>query len=211
MRKTTLTEADMPAIIEEYINGATLCGVARKYHTYPTTVKRLLQKNNIEIRDGTVRKGDVLVTDGDKLLEWAKAQDRLVTKAELAKLIGKTRLSHSYFVKYPELGQYIKPCEQQEISLYAQQLYKWLRTNRISYKPNDRRALEGTPVHAALLGKYKNTLIHIAIKPNTMSRKNFTMSMESKQERARKKGFDLIFLTVRDFPNLKVLHRKLGK
>ena len=191
MRKPTLNEADKPAIIEEYVNGMTMSSVARKYHTYPTTIRRLLKQHNIEVRDNVIRKGDVLLTDGDKLLEWAKAQGRLVTKAEL--------------------GQIVRPYEQKELAPYIHQLYDWLKSNRVSYKPNDKHTLEGVAVHATLLGKYKNILVHIAIKPITVSRKNFITSMESKRKRAKEKDVEIIFLTARDFPDLKVLRRKLGK
>ena len=53
------------------------------------------------------RSGEPYVQNGEKLIEWAKAQGRLVTKAELAEVIGTKRLSPSYFIKYPELSKYV--------------------------------------------------------------------------------------------------------
>ena len=92
---------DNQVIIDAYNNGESMNAIARAFGTYPTTVKRVLEKNNVELRHDAATKGTVFVKDGEKLIEWAKAQGRPVTKAELAAVIGRKRLSPSYFLKIP--------------------------------------------------------------------------------------------------------------
>lgn len=206
-----VTDADAEKLINEYTNGMSLNAIARKYGTYPTSIKRILVNHNIEIRDDTIKKGTVLVNDGDKLIKWAKAQDRLVTRAELAEVLGKTRISNSYFIQYPELGKYVKPYKQDCISSYIYKLYDWLKANDIPYLPNSRVKLGGAPVHATLLNEYNGILIHIAIKPKTMSKANFTTSMDNKKKRAEKNGCRIIFLLESDFKDLDYLKKLLEK
>lgn len=77
------------AIISAYEKGQSINSIAKTFETYPTSIKRILEKNKIELRHDSRKKGEVYVEDGEKLLEWAKAQGRLVTKSELAKVIKK--------------------------------------------------------------------------------------------------------------------------
>ena len=142
-----------------------------------------------------------MVKDGEKLIEWAKAQGRLVTKTELAHVLGKTKLSPSYFEKYPELGQYIVTREQNELQEYTQKLYDWLQKNNIQYKPNDRTKLQ-LSVTALLLGEYKNTIIQLNIKPKCISKKKFEEDMEEKLYRANKKDLVIFFINEKHFENL---------
>ena len=80
---------DNQVIIDAYNNGESMNAIARAFGTYPTTIKRVLEKNKVELRHDAATKGTVFVKDGEKLIEWAKAQGRLVTKAELAKQLVK--------------------------------------------------------------------------------------------------------------------------
>ena len=106
------------AIIEAYEKGQSINSIARALGTYPTSVRRNLERNNVKLRHDSRKKGELYVQDGEKLLEWAKAQGRLVTKAELATIIGKSKLSPSYFIKYPELGQYVETRTQKSLEIY---------------------------------------------------------------------------------------------
>ena len=128
---------DDEKIIEAYKSGRSMNSIAREYDTYATTIKRVLVSHEVEIRKDDKRKGALCVKDGEKLIEWAKAQGRQVTKAELADVLGRKRLSPSYFIKYPELGRYIVTDEQNEFEEYYTQLYEWLQKNGILYKTND--------------------------------------------------------------------------
>ena len=110
-------------MITKYNNGDSLNSIAKDFHTYPTTIKRILERHDVELRHDERKEGRLYVKDGEKLIEWAKAQKRLVTKAELAKVAGTKRLSPSYFIKYPELGQYVVTHEQNELQEYSQKLY----------------------------------------------------------------------------------------
>lgn len=192
---------DIEVMINEYNNGLSLSEIAKKHKTYPTSVKRILEKNNVELRHDVATKGCIYVKDGEKLIEWAKAQGRLVTKAELAKVLGRTRLSHSYFVKYPELGQYVTMREQSELNKYTEQLHKWLRDNNIQYKPNDRKAL-GVTVSALLLGQYDKMAIQIDIKPKCVSKKRHADAMLLKLRKANKAGVIVLFLKEEHFEDL---------
>lgn len=126
---------DYEAIIKAYNEGESMNSIARAFGTYTTTIKRILEKHNVELRHDTRVEGELYVKDGDKLIEWAKAQGRPVTKAELAKVIDRKKLSPSYFIKYPELGQYVQTRTQKSLESYINKLYSWLRENNISYKP----------------------------------------------------------------------------
>ena len=189
------------AIIESYEKGQSINSIAKTFGTYPTSIKRVLEKNNIKLRHDSRKKGELYVQNGERLLKWAKAQDRLVTKSELAAVIGKSKLSPSYFIKYPELGQYIKTDMQYDLQDYYDKLYKWLQKNDILYKPNDRTKLK-VSVDALLLGKYSNLAICIAEKPKSVSKKRYENNMKTKTERAEKAGITIIFLDKKSFKNL---------
>lgn len=192
---------DIETMINEYNNGLSLNEIAKKHKTYPTSVKRILERQGVELRHDITEKGSIYVKDGEKLIEWAKAQGRLVTKAELAKVIGKTRLSHSYFVKYPELGQYVTMYEQNELNDYTEQLHKWLQKNDIPYKPNDRKTL-GVTVSALLLGSYENMAIQIDIKPKCVSKKRYKDIMLRKLRKANEAKVIILFLKEEHFKDL---------
>lgn len=189
------------AIIESYEKGQSINSIAKTFGTYPTSIKRVLEKNNIKLRHDSRKKGELYVQDGERLLEWAKAQDRLVTKSELAAVIGKSRLSPSYFIKYPELGQYIKTDIQYDLQDYYNKLYRWLQKNDILYKPNDRTKLK-VSVDALLLGEYSNLAICIAEKPKSISKKRYEDSIKIKTERAKETGITIIFLNKEHFKDL---------
>lgn len=188
-------------IIYEYSNGSSLNEIARKHATYPTTVKRVLEKNGIKLRDDAIKKGDHLVKDGEKLIEWAKAQGRLVTKSELARIAGTKRLSPSYFEKYPELGKYVVTREQKETQYYTSILYAWLKQNGISYKPNDRTKL-GVSVTALLLEEYVDLALQVDIKPRCVSKKRHAEDMKQKLDRAKDAGIFIICLHEENFDKL---------
>lgn len=195
------------AIIEAYENGQSINSIAKAFGTYPTSIRRILERNKIELRHDSRKKGELYVQDGEKLLEWAKAQGRLVTKAELADVIGKSRLSPSYFVKYPELGQYVETRTQKSLKSYIDKLYDWLKENNIPYKPNDRTAL-GVSVDALLLGEYSNLAIQIIEKAASVSKKKHEKSMNQKIEKAEEAGIKLICLNkdhFKDFDKIKTL------
>ncbi len=189
------------AIIEAYENGQSINSIAKAFGTYPTSIRRILERNKIELRHDSRKKGELYVQDGEKLLEWAKAQGRLVTKAELADVIGKSRLSPSYFVKYPELGQYVETRTQKSLKSYIDKLYDWLKENNIPYKPNDRTAL-GVSVDALLLGEYSNLAIQIVEKATSVSKKKHEKSMNQKIEKAEEAGIKLICLNKNHFKDL---------
>ena len=190
------------AIIKAYEKGQSINSIARAFGTYPTSVRRILERNNVKLRHDSRKKGELYVQDGEKLLEWAKAQDRLVTKSELAKVIKKSRLSPSYFIKYPELGQYVETRTQKSLKIYTNELYDWLKKNNIPYKPNDRSTLEGLAVDALLLGEYSNLAIQISEKPTYVSKKQREISIKQKLERAEKVGIRIVFLNKDHFENL---------
>lgn len=200
---------DIETIITEYNSGLSLSEIAKKHGTYPTSVKRILEKNKTPLRHDTATKGCVYVKNGEKLIEWAKTQGRLVTKAELAKVLGKTRLSHSYFIKYPELGQYITMREPIELNDYTHKLHKWLQENNISYKPNDKKTL-GVTVSALLLNPYKNVVIQIDIKPKNVSKKRHENMMLQKLHNANEAGVAIVFLKEEHFKNLDCVKKLLN-
>ena len=189
------------AIIEAYKNGQSINSIAKAFGTYPTSVRRILERNKIELRHDSRKKGELYVEDGEKLLEWAKAQGRLVSKAELATVIGRSKLSPSYFIKYPELGQYVETRTQKSLKSYIDKLYDWLKENNIPYKPNDRTAL-GVSVDALLLGEYSNLAIQIIEKATSVSKKKHEKSMNQKIEKAEETGIKLICLNKDHFKDL---------
>ena len=200
-------------IITEYNSGLSMSKIAKNHNTYTTTIKRILKRNNVKLRNEAIKKGSTIVQDGEKLIEWAKAQGRLVTKEELAKIIGTKRLSPSYFIKYPELGQYIKSSAQSDLEEYYQKLYKWLKENEIPYKPKDKKKLK-VFVDALLLGEYSNIAIQISEKPKCISKKKYNESMQQKLIKAKDANISIIFLKKEDFENLdnlKMLLEELKK
>lgn len=192
---------DNQAIIDAYKNGQSLNAIARVFGTYATTVKRVLEKNNIELRHDAVTKGAIIVQDGEKLIEWAKSQGRPVTKSELAKVLGKKRLTPSYFIKYPELGKYVVRREQKDIEKYTEKLYQWLNDNHIQYKPNDRTKLK-VSVDALLLGEYSGLAIQIQEKPTCISTKKFEERIKLKMRRAKEADVVIVFLNKEHFEDL---------
>lgn len=192
---------DNQAIIDAYKNGQSLNAIARAFGTYATTVKRVLEKNGVELRHDAVTKGAIIVQDGEKLIEWAKSQGRPVTKSELAKVLGKKRLTPSYFVKYPELGKYVVRREQKDIEKYTEKLYQWLNDNHIQYKPNDRTKLK-VSVDALLLGEYSGLAIQIQEKPTCISTKEFEERIKLKMRRAKEADIVIVFLNKEHFEDL---------
>lgn len=192
---------DNQAIIDAYKNGQSLNAIARAFGTYATTVRRILEKNNIELRHDAVTKGAIIVQDGEKLIEWAKSQGRPVTKSELAKVLGKKRLTPSYFIKYPELGKYVVRREQKDIEKYTEKLYQWLNDNHIQYKPNDRTKLK-VSVDALLLGEYSGLAIQIQEKPTCISTKKFEERIKLKMRRAKEADIVIVFLNKEHFEDL---------
>ena len=192
---------DNQTIIDAYKNGQSLNAIARAFGTYATTVKRVLEKNNIELRHDAVTKGAIIVQDGEKLIEWAKSQGRPVTKSELAKVLGKKRLTPSYFIKYPELGRYVVRREQKDIEKYTEKLYQWLNDNHIQYKPNDRTKLK-VSVDALLLGEYSGLAIQIQEKPTCISTKKFEERIKLKMRRAKEADIVIVFLNKEHFEDL---------
>lgn len=188
-------------MIDEYNKGLSMNEIARNHNTYPTSVRRILKQNGVELRHDAVRKGSLIVQDGEKLIEWAKSQGRLVSRKELAKVLGKKRLSPSYFIKYPELGQYVITHEQKDILEYSEKLYKWLKENNIPYKPNDRTKL-GLSVNALLLGEYTGIAIDIFIKPVYVSKRKHEEDTKSKMSKAKENDITIIFLNEEHFKNL---------
>lgn len=188
-------------IIDEYNKGLSMNEIARNHNTYPTSVRRILEQNEVELRHDAVRKGSLIVQDGEKLIEWAKSQGRLVSRKELAKVLGKKRLSPSYFIKYPELGQYVITHEQKDILEYSEKLYKWLKENNISYKPNDRTKL-GLSVNALLLEEYTGIAIDIFIKPVYVSKRKHEEDIKTKMRKAKENDITIIFLNEEHFKNL---------
>lgn len=143
--------------------------------------------------------------NGEKLIDWAKEQGRLVTKSELAAVIGKKKLSPSYFIKYPELGRYVKLDVQVELQEYYNKLYNWLKENNINYKPKDRTKINMS-LDALLLDEYSNIALCIAKKPKTISMKNYKTNIEKKIEKTKEVGITLIFIkNFEDFDTLKDL------
>ena len=192
---------DNQAIIDAYKNGQSLNAIARAFGTYATTVKRVLEKNGVELRHDAVTKGAIIVQNGEKLIEWAKSQGKPVTKSELAKVLGKKRLTPSYFIKYPELGKYVVRREQKDMEKYTEKLYQWLNDNHIQYKPNDRTKLK-VSVDALLLGEYSGLAIQIQEKPTCISTKKFEERIKLKMRRAKEADVVIVFLNKEHFEDL---------
>lgn len=201
---------DHKAVIEAYNNGESMNSIAHSFGTYATTIKRILIKNNIELRHDTKNKGELYVKGGETLIEWAKSQGRLVTKSELASVIGRKKLSPSYFVKYPELGQYVETRTQKSLESYMTILYTWLKENDIPYKPNDRTVL-GVSVDVLLLGEYSNIAIQLLEKATSVSKKRHGDNMKLKLDRAKEIGLNVIFLDKDHFENLDEIKPILDK
>lgn len=199
-----MDESVINTIITEYQKGESLNTLAKKYHTYPTSITRILEKHKIELRHDALPKDShyKIIQDGKKLLTWVKNQNRLVTKKELAEVIGIKRLPNSYFQIYPELGQYVASYHRSDISEYTQKLFDWLKKNNISYKPNDRTILSGTPVHALLLEKYNNTVIILDIRSYNVSKSIHHQIIEKKLEKIKEKKLKAIVLQEKHFENL---------
>ena len=189
------------AIIKAYEDGQSMNAIAKAYGTYPTSIKRVLERNHVKLRHDARIEGSLHVKDGEKLIEWAKAQGRLVTRTELAHVIGKKKLSPSYFIKYPELGQYVTIDAQNELQEYYKKLYEWLQKNNIPYKPNDRTKLKAS-VDALLLEEYSNLAICISEKPRCMSKKKYESNIKLKMKRAKEAGVIIIFLNKEHFEDL---------
>lgn len=185
-------------IIDLYSKGKSMNSIAELADTYPTTIQRILQKHDITLRHDKRQKGKYYVEDGQELIEWAKAQGKLLTKAELAAHLGKTRLSSSYFMKYPELGNYIKTHEQKSNTEYITQLHTWLQQNNIFYKPNDKYTI-GVMVDVILLGEYSNIAIQIDERPYYVSKPRHEEMMKTKLNRATEKGVAILFLNKEHF------------
>ena len=190
------------AVIEAYEQGQSINSIAKAFNSYPTSIRRILKRNDVKLRHDSRKKGELYVQDGEKLLEWARAQGRLVTKTELATVIGKSRLSPSYFIKYPELGQYVETRTQKSLEIYINKLYNWLKENNIPYKPNDRTVLEGLSLDALLLGEYSNLALQISERATYVSKRKHEESIKQKLERAEKAGIKIIFLNKEHFENL---------
>ena len=189
------------AIIKAYEDGQSMNAIAKAYDTYPTSIKRVLERNHVKLRHDARVEGSLHVKDGEKLIEWAKAQGRFVTRTELAHVIGKKKLSPSYFIKYPELGQYVTIDAQNELQEYYKKLYEWLQKNNIPYKPNDRTKLKAS-VDALLLEEYSNLAICISEKPRCMSKKKYESNIKLKMKRAKEAGVIIIFLNKEHFEDL---------
>lgn len=192
---------DYEAVIKAYNDGQSLNSIAKAFGTYPTSIKRALERQGVLLRHDVKKEGELYVKDGEKLIEWAKKQGRLVTKAELAKQLGKTKLSPSYFIKYPELGKYVVRREQKELREYSQKLYEWLESNNISYKPNDRTKL-GVSVSALLLEDYSGLAIQIQEKPSCVSNRKYEEDTKLKMRRAKEAGIVIVFLNKEHFEDL---------
>lgn len=143
------------------------------------------------------------------MIEWAKSQGRLVTKAELANKIGTKRLSPSYFEKYPELGKYVVTRQQNDLQEYYEKLYDWLQKNEIPYKPNDKTKTKTSSVDVLLLNEYSGIALQIAVKPRNVSYKDHTDKMNTKRNNAISAGLSLLFLYHEDFVCLDNLKQML--
>ena len=205
-----LTMQDITDITTSYEAGKSINELARIYHTYPTSITRILVKQKVTLRHDRNLKGKVCVKDGDKLIAWAKAQKKPVTKTELAAVLGKKSLSHSYFVKYPELSRYLVIIEQKEFLKYYEKLYEWLQDNKIPYKPNDRKTL-GVTVDALLLGDYKNIALEFDEKPTCVSARIYAERKKAKMIQAKKSKTRILFLKKELFENLDDLKKLLNK
>lgn len=191
-------ELDAKKIIEAYNKGQSMNSIAREFDTYTATIKRILEKHDVSLRHDGLTKGSVSVKNGEKLITWARAQGRLVTKTELAAVLGKRRLSPSYFIKYPELGQYVASDERKEFREYYNMLYKWLEEHGIHYKRNDKTIL-GVSVDVLLLGEYSNIALEIIERPKNVSTKIHNERLAKKSYKAHEVGLVLVGLKKENF------------
>jgi hypothetical protein len=189
---------DEMKIIDEYNNGKSMNAIAEELSIYTMTVKRILEKHDIELRHDGKKKGSLYVKDGEKLIEWAKAQGRLVTKQELAKQLGRARLSPSYFIKYPELGQYVVSSEQAEFREYYSELYVWLQRHGIPYKTNDKSTI-GAKIDVLLLGDYSGIIMQLAERPKNVSTRVFKERLRRCYYEADRLGFKVVELRKEHF------------
>ena len=194
-------DSNKEAIINAYNNGQSMNAIANTYNTYPISIRRLLEKEGVPLRHDAKTPGSCYVKDGEKLIEWAKTQGRLVTKAELAQIVGTKKLSPSYFEKYPELSKYIVTYERDEFQDYIQKLYEWLQKMNIPYKPNDRTKIQMS-LTALLLGEYDGLALQLDIKPTNMSKKQYEKNIKEKIERGITAGIRILFLQKEHFKNL---------
>ena len=192
---------DEMEIVKKYIDGNSLNAIAKEFHTYPMTISRILTQHKVELRHDKKEKGAACVTQGEKLLKYIEEKKAPATKSELAAFLGKSRLSPSYFKKYPELGQLVKTYDQKELKPYYDALYKFLKDNNIPYKPND-KTLIGTNLDVILLGDYYGIALQIIIKPMYVSKKKHIQSMIEKSHRAADAGVILLMLQKEHFENL---------
>lgn len=188
-------------IVNAYLAGESMDSIAKRYDTYATTIMRILKKEGVKSRYSDTKKGALYVKNGDKLIEWAKAQGRLVTKEELAKIVGTKRLSPSYFLKYPELGKYVVTHSRNDSKYYNDKLYEWLRENNIPFKPNDKTKLKKS-VTALLVGDYSNIMLHVAIKPLGISKSDYEEKLKIMLNKANSLNIKLILLNKQHFENL---------
>lgn len=190
---------DVDTIIKLYNEGNSMNEIARRLRTYPSTIKRVLDRHEVATRKRSESlKGMLYVKDGDKLVEWAKAQGRLVTKQELAEQLGKTKLSPSYFVKYPELGQYVVANEQSEFKEYYSELYVWLQRHGVPYKTNDKTTL-GAKVDVLLLGDYSGIAMLLTERPKNVSTRVHNERMNRCLSEASRLGIKMIELKKEHF------------
>ena len=61
-------KVDYEAIIEAYNNGESMNSIARALGTYATSVKRILEKHDVELRHDDKKEGSLYVKDGEKLI-----------------------------------------------------------------------------------------------------------------------------------------------
>ena len=54
------------AIIEAYKKGQSINSIANTFGTYPTSVRRILERNDIELRHDSRKKGELYVQNGEK-------------------------------------------------------------------------------------------------------------------------------------------------
>lgn len=188
-----MKDLDIEKIIEAYENGQSLNSIAKEYNTYATSISRLLKKHDVKLRHDSIVKGEAYVKDGEKLIGWAQAQDRPVTKSELAKVIGQNRLSPSYFEKYPTLGRYIKGNMQKEFEPYFDRLCEWLTKHDIGFKLNDRTKI-GMSLSVLLFGEYSNIAFELNMKPKSMSTRAYDIRKFKKKDRAREAEIFIIWL-----------------
>ena len=197
-------------IIKQYNEGMSLNEIARRLHSYPMSISRVLERYGVTLRHDTYEKGSLHVEGGEELIEWAKAQGRLVTKTELAEVAGKHKLSPSYLEKYPELNKYIKTYSYIDVQDYYQRLYNWLDEHNIPYKPNDRTRLKFS-VTALLLESYSNIILHISKKPKYVSVKEHQESLEARRLRALSADIKIFFIDEEELTKLEAGESEINK